>query len=165
MEESKDVCLREPKLRHFVVGAVLSGISILVVLAWIGRPQRDPFDDDGTVFLFELAVLPVFFGLWFAGFVRWFTDIEFWRCLRASLIALGGFCLVGLAISVVWFGSIEGEYGLVLGYTFSVVASYYGLGAFGTLSLLVAMGAAAGFGLSNFGQLVLADRTPFKPLD
>jgi hypothetical protein len=163
MEESKELRIREPKLRHFVAGAVLSGISVLVVLAWIGRPRSDPFDDDGTAYLVELAVLPILFGCGFAGFVRWLTDIEFRRCLRANLIALGFYVFAGLVIEVIWCGSIDGEYGPVLGNTVAVVASYYGLGAFLLSSLLMAVGSGLGYGFSNYGRRFLDRRSRFDP--
>jgi hypothetical protein len=168
-----EIQTREPKLRQFIAGAGTgaagSGIcALLLGLVLIRSSEymmdgRDP--GSGLFFAIGMASMPFVFAFGFAGFVRWFTEIEFWHCLRASLIALGGYCLVGLAISVVLFGSIDGEYGLVLGYTVAMVASYYGLGAFGILSLLVAMGSAAGFGLSRFGQRHLARRKRLYPSD
>ena len=162
MEESKDLRKREPKLRHFVAGAIISGICVLglgivLVLLWMIWSNSDPVESAGLGFTVGMASLPFTFGFGFSASVRWFTEIEFWRCLRASLIALGGY---GVAF-VVWAGFVDGVFRSVLGSTFGTVARYIGFGACGML--LVAVGSAVGFGLSRFGRCVLDRRNRLDP--
>jgi hypothetical protein len=130
---------------------------------WFGYTINARNPGSELEFIFAMASVPFIFGFAYAAFVRWFTDIDFRRCLRANLIAFGGFCLAALVIGVVWAGSTEGDFGLGF-LDFVVMATYYELGALALAGLLIAIGSAVGFGLSYFTRNALnRRRRPVSP--
>jgi hypothetical protein len=130
---------------------------MVLVLLWMIWSKSDPAESAGLGFMVGIASLPFAFGFGFSAPVRWFTDIEFWRCLRASLVALVGYCVA----FVIWAGFVDGVFGSVLGSSFATVARYVGFGSCGML--LVAVGSAVGFGLSRFGRRILDRRNKLDP--
>ena len=159
--QSMEIRTRERQPRHFVASALGSGICALLLgiawTMWFGYTINAGDPGPELNFMFAMASVPFVFGFAYAAFVRWFTDIDFRRCVRANLIAFGGYCLAALVIGVVSAGSTDGDFGLGF-LDFVVMATYYELGVLAIASLLIAIGSAVGFGLSLLAHRTLNQR-------